>query len=67
MTDNLKDSVRSEGKAAWAQISAHKLFAPTRYAGAIRRSAALDRILDSQAPRVTFLQAPAGHGKSTLL
>ena len=38
MTENLKDSARPEGKAAWAPISAHKWFAPTRYAGAICRT-----------------------------
>jgi len=71
MGESLKNGVRADHtaaqRAAWTQVCAHKLFAPPKYAGAIRRASALDRIFESQAPRVTFLQAPAGHGKSTLL
>lgn len=49
------------------QVAAHKLFAPPVYRGAIYRQAILDRIFGEEAIRVVLLQAPAGHGKSTLL
>lgn len=49
------------------QVAAHKLFAPPVYRGAICRQAILDRIFGEEAIRVVLLQAPAGHGKSTLL
>jgi LuxR family maltose regulon positive regulatory protein len=62
-----QDATQPDGKAAWTAVCAHKLFAPPKYRGAIRRAHALDRFLDPQAPRTAFLQAPAGHGKSTLL
>lgn len=48
-------------------IAMHKLYAPPEYLGAVRRSAILERVLGSEAPHVVLLQAPAGHGKSTLL
>src|ERR1700757_654709 len=50
-----------------AEVYAHKLFAPTRHAGAIRRSAILERIFKEDGGRVVVLQGPAGHGKSTAL
>ena len=50
-----------------AEVYAHKLFAPTRYAGAIRRTAILERIFSDNCGRVVLLQGPAGHGKSTAL
>lgn len=55
------------GIRAQAEVYAHKLFAPTRHAGAIRRSAILERIFDDDCPHVALLQGPAGHGKSTAL
>lgn len=50
-----------------AEVYAHKLFAPTRYAGAIPRTAILERIFREDCARVVLLQGPAGHGKSTTL
>lgn len=49
------------------QVIAHKLFAPAGPPGAVRRDAILQRILARNSPRVVLLQAPAGHGKTTLL
>lgn len=45
----------------------HKLAAPRGYRHAISRDALLARILDEGDARVILLQAPAGHGKTTLL
>lgn len=45
----------------------HKLAAPRGYRHAISRDALLARILDESEVRVILLQAPAGHGKTTLL
>ena len=50
-----------------AEASAHKLFAPPIYPGAIRRDGILDRIFNNASVRVILLQGPAGHGKSTTL
>lgn len=50
-----------------AEASAHKLFAPPTYSGAIRRDAILQRVFQRSDVRVFLLQAPAGHGKSTTL
>jgi len=50
-----------------AEASAHKLFAPPVYHGAIRRDGILDRIFNNASIRVILLQGPAGHGKSTTL
>lgn len=50
-----------------AEVYAHKLFAPTRHAGAIRRTAILERIFGDDCSRTVLLQGPAGHGKSTAL
>ncbi|MDN5862489.1 MAG: hypothetical protein L0H19_03480, partial [Salinisphaera sp.] len=49
------------------QVAAHKLCAPTAFAGAVRRDALLERLLARDAPPVVLFQGPAGHGKSTLL
>lgn len=49
------------------EVSTHKLFAPTAYRGAIPRSVVLERLFADPALRLLVLQAPAGHGKSTLL
>src|SRR5579885_934891 len=57
---------RDRPKQAEAEVYAHKLFAPTQYAGAIRRRALLERIFAAGC-RVVVLQGPAGHGKSTAL
>ncbi len=55
-------------EARWsAEASAHKLFAPPIYPGAIRRDGILDRIFNNASVRVILLQGPAGHGKSTTL
>ncbi len=55
------------GAAATIEVSGHKLFAPPVYPGAVRRHVILDRVLQDHSPRVTVLQGPAGHGKSTTL
>lgn len=52
---------------AEVEVYSHKLFAPTSYPGAIERKELLQRALRSTAARVVFLQAPAGHGKTTAL
>lgn len=46
---------------------AHKLFAPPVYQGAVNREVLLHRIFDDPQTPVVLFQAPAGHGKSTLL
>lgn len=48
-------------------LKSHKFFAPPEYPGAVQRSAILSRITEADWARVTVLQAPAGHGKSTTL
>ncbi len=50
-----------------AEVYAHKLFAPRGQGGAIRRGALLTRVLNDPDRRIVLLQAPAGHGKTTLL
>ena len=60
-------AVRDEPRATRVQVSPHKLYAPKAYPGAVARCALLERIVSRSAPPITFLQAPAGHGKSTLL
>src|SRR5690606_10676546 len=57
---------RLPATARSAEIHAHKLFAP-HAASSVPRSRMLQRVFDDDRPRVVFLQAPAGHGKSTLL
>jgi LuxR family maltose regulon positive regulatory protein len=51
----------------WADVCSYKLFAPTPYAGSIRRDGILQRIGEHASARVVVLQGPAGHGKSTAL
>ncbi len=58
---------KGAGVKAQAEVYAHKLFAPTRYVGAIRRTAILERIFKDDCSRIVLLQGPAGHGKSTAL
>lgn len=58
---------RLKKTAPSVEIYAHKLFAPPGYQGAILRTAILDKIFAKDRARIVFLQAPAGHGKSTLL
>lgn len=58
---------RPEGDRPWAHIDTHKLFAPPSFRGAVQRRALLSSLLDDPALRLIVLQAPAGHGKSTLL
>ncbi|WP_353094368.1 AAA family ATPase, partial [Methylibium sp.] len=48
-------------------VRMHKLFTPPVYPGAVLRQAILDRVLQDNSLRVTVLQGPAGHGKSTTL
>jgi LuxR family maltose regulon positive regulatory protein len=55
------------GAVLSAGVSTHKLFAPPIYPGAVRRHVILDRVLQDHSLRVTVLQGPAGHGKSTTL
>lgn len=49
------------------ELHGHKLFAPPAYSGAIRRTGLLDRMFAGHDVRVIVCQAPAGHGKSTVL
>lgn len=60
-------SPAANGAVPPAHASTHKLFAPPVYAGAVRRHVILDRVLQDHSLRVTVLQGPAGHGKSTTL
>lgn len=50
-----------------AAFHAHKLFAPVPRAGVIKRELILDRLFGSITHGVVVLQAPAGHGKSTVM
>lgn len=50
-----------------ARFGAHKFFPPPAYAGSLRRDAILERVFSPHPEPVVLLQAPAGHGKSTLL
>jgi LuxR family maltose regulon positive regulatory protein len=45
----------------------HKYFPPPVYEGAIQRSALMTRLQQESTLRLIVVQAPAGHGKSTLL
>lgn len=45
----------------------HKLFEPRALQGAVAREPLLDRFFGAVPPRVVLVQAPAGHGKTTLL
>src|SRR5579859_7882315 len=48
-------------------VFTHKFFAPPSYPGAIFRTALLRRMFRDPRFGVVLVQAPAGHGKSTLL
>jgi len=48
-------------------VFSYKFIAPVPYAGAITRSALLQRVASCTSARLVLLQGPAGHGKSTLL
>ena len=50
-----------------AEIFTHKFFAPPSYPGAISREELLERLVRQPGYGVIVVQAPAGHGKSTLL
>lgn len=50
-----------------AEVSAQKFFAPIQYPGVVRRRALLERILTTPSYTVVVCQAPAGHGKTTVL
>lgn len=50
-----------------AEILRCKFFAPEPYSGAVWRKTLLDRILRDPPYRLVVIQAPAGHGKSTLM
>ena len=54
-------------KALPPDVRPHKLFAPPVYPGAVLRRTILDRVMHDDSLRVTVLQGPAGHGKSTTL
>jgi LuxR family transcriptional regulator, maltose regulon positive regulatory protein len=66
MPGSIKD-LESDRQGPAAQAFAYKLTAPRVDQKAIRRSELLARIMDNPATRVVVLQAPAGHGKTTLL
>ncbi len=55
------------GRGFQPEVRTHKLFTPPVHPDAVRRSALLERVLQDDRLRVTVLQAPAGHGKSTTL
>lgn len=52
---------------AAAEVFTHKFFAPPSYPGAVARKELLDRMFREPGYGVVVVQAPAGHGKSTLL
>ena len=54
-------------RAAPSEVRPHKLFAPPVYPGAVPRQVILDRVEHDDSLRLTVLQGPAGHGKSTTL
>ena len=54
-------------RALPSEVRPHKLFAPPVYPGAVARQAILERVLLDDSLRLTVLQGPAGHGKSTTL
>ncbi len=49
------------------EVFAHKFFAPPAFPGTVRRDELLNRLFRDPAYGVIVVQAPAGHGKSTLL
>jgi LuxR family maltose regulon positive regulatory protein len=50
-----------------AEVFTHKFFAPPSYPGAVYREALLQRVFREPGYGAVVVQAPAGHGKSTLL
>src|SRR5216683_2945264 len=60
-------SMTTSPARSWTDVCTYKLFAPTPYAGSIRRDGILERIAQQPSARVVVLQGPAGHGKSTAL
>lgn len=50
-----------------AEVFTHKFFAPPSYPGAVHREALLHRMFREPGYGAVVVQAPAGHGKSTLL
>ncbi|MFP5307531.1 MAG: LuxR C-terminal-related transcriptional regulator [Gammaproteobacteria bacterium] len=50
-----------------SEVFAHKFFAPPVYPGTVPREALLGRVFRDPPYGVVVVQAPAGHGKSTLL
>lgn len=62
--DSMQDT--DAGRPA-SEVFAHKFFAPPVYPGTIRREQLLGRVLREPPYGVVVVQAPAGHGKSTLL
>lgn len=57
---------RAEVARRATDVFAHKFYAPPAY-GAVRREMLLARVQGESPPRIVVVQAPAGHGKSTLL
>jgi LuxR family maltose regulon positive regulatory protein len=53
--------------SASAEVFSHKFFSPPSYPGAIPRASLLQRMYREPRYSVIVVQAPAGHGKSTLL
>jgi LuxR family maltose regulon positive regulatory protein len=49
------------------EVFTHKFFTPISYPGAIQRDELLARLFRAPPYGVVVVQAPAGHGKSTLL
>ncbi|MFW2003738.1 LuxR C-terminal-related transcriptional regulator [Acinetobacter baumannii] len=55
------------GSISTTQVSSHKFLAPQSYADAVIRHDLLKKIFRDPPYSVVVIQAPAGHGKSTLL
>lgn len=49
------------------EVFTHKFFTPPSYPGAVQREVLLERVFRSPSYGAVVVQAPAGHGKSTLL
>lgn len=54
-------------QTATPAVATHKLIPPAPFACAVQRTKVLDKLVGEGVPHVSFLQAPAGFGKSTLL
>ncbi|MGH8446175.1 MAG: LuxR C-terminal-related transcriptional regulator [Solimonas sp.] len=50
-----------------SEVFTHKFFAPPSYPGAIQRDELLERLFRTPPYAAVVIQAPAGHGKSTLM